>query len=116
MGQLGVFVFKTPWFQDTRVCVAHFDMFRDSHHQIVSFQSCIKKKTHSKIVARFNLAVWDRKKALTYLPVTILSGIDGSVQTTKGHIQRGKSAYKHTSFVNMAAMFFLSCDNSEAIT
>ena len=50
------------------------------------------------------------------VPVTVLSGIDENVQTTNGHIQRRKSASKHVRFVNMAAMFFLSCDNSEART
>ena len=50
------------------------------------------------------------------VPVTILSGIDGSIQSTNGHIQRRKSACRHASFVNMAATFFLSCDNSEATT
>ena len=50
------------------------------------------------------------------VPVTILSGIDGSIQSTNGHIQRRKSACRHASFVNMAATFFPSCDNSEATT
>ena len=50
------------------------------------------------------------------VPVTIQCGIEGTVQSTKGHIQRRKSAFKDASFVNMAAMFFLSCDNLEATT
>ena len=49
-------------------------------------------------------------------PVTVLSGIDGIVQSTNRHIQRRKSACKHNSFVNMAAMFFLSCNNLKATT
>ena len=58
-----------------------------------------------------------RQKKDFNVPVTVLSGIDGSVQTkTDIYRKEIKSACKHASFVNMATMFFPSCDNSEATT
>ena len=44
------------------------------------------------------------------VPVTVLFGIDGSVQTTNGQIQRSKS------FVKLAVMLFLFCNNVETTT
>ena len=58
-----------------------------------------------------------RQKKDFNVPVTVLSGIDGSVQTkTDIYRKEIKSACKHASFVNMATMFFPSCDNVEATT
>ena len=58
-----------------------------------------------------------RQKKDFNVPVTVLSGIDGSVQTkTDIYRKEIKSVCKHASFVNMATMFFPSCDNVEATT
>ena len=48
-------------------------------------------------------------------PVTALSGRRGSAHITNEHVEGSKSAYNHTNFVNMAAMFF-SCNHVEATT